>query len=170
MIVKLLIPAAVGALLGALVGRLRKCPDGGCPLTQSPKRGALWGALLGVAFAVAATPGLFSPKVEMSTAVTQLSSESEFQSQVLDVEGKAVVLFHASWCGPCQRFKPTFNTVAEQLGSDHAFIGIDVDQAPALAEKYDVRGIPTVIVFDKGKVLTRFSGAPSETDLRNALN
>lgn len=67
-----------------------------------------------------------------------------------------VIDFNATWCGPCQQFKPIFHKVAEDYAGKATFVSVDVDQCPALKEQFEVSSIPqiTVVRPDGTKVTT----------------
>ncbi len=75
------------------------------------------------------------------------------------IHGDSPVLvdFFATWCGPCQMMQPILEDVAAQV-SDVKIIKVDVDKNPAAAQNFQVRGVPTLILFEKGKVVWRKSG------------
>lgn len=70
-----------------------------------------------------------------------------------------VVDFWAPWCGPCLSFAPTYEKVADQEKSNFVFAKVDTERNPQASQAYGIRGIPTLIVFDKGKEKARISGA-----------
>ena len=70
-----------------------------------------------------------------------------------------VVDFWAEWCGPCRSFAPTFAQAAQQAGSDYAFVKLDTEKWQEPSQRYQVRGIPTLILFHRGAELNRISGA-----------
>jgi thioredoxin 1 len=93
---------------------------------------------------------------------------ANFEDQVLLSEQPVIVDFYADWCGPCKMLSP----VLEQLANDHADVKIakvNVDEEPALAERYRVRGIPYVALFKDGKLASQAVGykpkAALEADL-----
>ena len=74
--------------------------------------------------------------------------------------------FSATWCGPCKVFKPVMNEIA---GEGHSVQFIDVDQSPDLAQKYNVRSVPTVVVEENGSEVNRVMGAVSKQQMLNSL-
>ena len=69
---------------------------------------------------------------------------------------KTMKYFSATWCGPCKSFKPVINEIASE-GYSVQFI--DIDQSSAIAEQYNVRSVPTVVIEENGVEVDRFVGA-----------
>ena len=91
-----------------------------------------------------------------------------FDDLVLSSDQAVIVDFYADWCGPCKMLSP----VLEQLGNEHTevkIVKVNVDEEPALAERYRVRGIPYIALFRDGKLATQVVGykpkAALEADL-----
>ena len=76
------------------------------------------------------------------------------------IEGDTPVLvdFFAEWCGPCKMMQPILEDTAKQLGGKVKILKVDVDRNPLAASKFQVRGVPTLILFSKGEVVWRQSG------------
>jgi len=67
--------------------------------------------------------------------------------------------FWAPWCGPCLQFAPTFEQAARQIEPQARLAKIDTEAEPALAQRYGIRSIPTLMVFRQGKEVARVAGA-----------
>lgn len=80
-----------------------------------------------------------------------------------------IVDFHAVWCGPCKVQSPILKELALELGDRVKIIKIDVDQNSAMASRYQIQSVPTLIVFKDGKLVWRQSGVVSKNDLRGVL-
>lgn len=76
------------------------------------------------------------------------------------IQSKKPILvdFFATWCGPCKMLSPILKEVKDQLGEQISIIKIDVDKNQQIASLYQVRGVPTMILFQNGKQLWRQSG------------
>lgn len=80
-----------------------------------------------------------------------------------------LVDFFAEWCGPCKTLAPILKEVKKELGETVRIIKIDVDKNQPLANKYQVRGVPTMLLFKNGKQLWRKSGALPKYDIIEAI-
>ncbi|MFA9190632.1 thioredoxin [Flavobacterium sp. FZUC8N2.13] len=78
--------------------------------------------------------------------------------KLIQSEKPILIDFFATWCGPCKMLSPILKEVKEQLGEQISIIKIDVDKNQQIASQYQVRGVPTMILFQKGKQLWRQSG------------
>jgi len=76
------------------------------------------------------------------------------------IEGDTPVLvdFFAEWCGPCKMMQPILEDTAKQLGGKVKILKVDVDRNPLAASRFQVRGVPTLVLFSKGEVVWRQSG------------
>ena len=90
-------------------------------------------------------------------------------NEIINSSTPVLVDFSAAWCGPCQAMSPVLKKVAGKIGSSARIIKIDVDKNPKLASQYKVKGVPTFILFKKGKKLWRDSGMQSAAQLEKLL-
>lgn len=97
-------------------------------------------------------------------------TDDNWDTEVLKSETPVVVDFWAVWCGPCKQIAPTIDALAtENLGK--ARIGkLDVDNNGATAQRYQVRGIPTILVFKGGQVVGQRVGATGKSDLQGLID
>jgi thioredoxin 1 len=86
-------------------------------------------------------------------------------NQIIQSDKPVLVDFFATWCGPCQMLAPILKEVKANLGERISIIKIDVDKNQAVAAQYQVRGVPTMILFQNGKQLWRQSGVMSKEDI-----
>lgn len=78
--------------------------------------------------------------------------------EIINSERPVLIDFFATWCQPCKVQSSVLNTVKENVGESARIIKVDVDQYPALAAQYGVRGVPTLAVFKNGEMLWKESG------------
>jgi thioredoxin 1 len=90
-------------------------------------------------------------------------------SDLINSDQPVLVDFYADWCGPCKTMAPVLKNVAGKLGDKVKIIKVDVEKNPAAAAKYNVRSIPTFIIFKKGQIKWQQSGALPEGMLIDVL-
>lgn len=84
---------------------------------------------------------------------------------IIHSELPVLIDFHADWCGPCKMLAPILKEVKKELGEAIKVIKIDVDKNQSLAAKYQVRGVPTMMLFKNGKQVWRQSGVLQKNDI-----
>ncbi len=84
---------------------------------------------------------------------------------IINSEKPVLIDFFATWCGPCKTLAPILKQVKDNLGERITILKIDVDKNQELASKYQVRGVPTMILFQNGKQLWRQSGVISKEEI-----
>jgi thioredoxin 1 len=84
---------------------------------------------------------------------------------IINSEKPVLIDFFATWCGPCQMLLPVLNQVKESLKDRITIIKIDVDKNQEMAQKYQVRGVPTLMLFQQGKQLWRQSGVLTKEEI-----
>jgi thioredoxin 1 len=92
-------------------------------------------------------------------------------SQLINSDELVLVDFYATWCGPCQTMAPILKDVKESLGDKLKIIKVDVDKNQALMStpQFQVRGVPTLMLFRNGKMLWRQSGVIPKDDLMKTI-
>ncbi|MEG3659207.1 thioredoxin [Arenibacter palladensis] len=86
-------------------------------------------------------------------------------NNIINSETPVLVDFHADWCGPCKMLAPILKQVKDEMGNDLKIVKIDVDKNQSLASTYQVRGVPTMILFKNGKQVWRQSGVLQKNDI-----
>lgn len=97
-------------------------------------------------------------------------TDSQFAHEVLQAEGIAVVDFWAPWCGPCHQMSQVLEAFATANGDAVRVFKLDVDENPRTADRYEIRGVPTIIFFYQGNPVYTSRGAMSASNLKNKLD
>ncbi|MEB2781800.1 thioredoxin [Algoriphagus sp. C2-6-M1] len=87
-----------------------------------------------------------------------MSAKAKTFQELIDGDQAVLVDFFATWCGPCKMMQPILEDTAKQMGDKVRILKVDVDKNQLAASKFQVRGVPTLILFQKGKILWRESG------------
>lgn len=92
-------------------------------------------------------------------------TDASFETDVLQSDTPALVDFWAEWCGPCKMIAPILDEIADEYAGKITICKVDVDSNTESAAKFNVRGIPTLLVFKNGTVEATKVGALSKTQL-----
>lgn len=91
-------------------------------------------------------------------------------NEMINVEQLTLVDFFATWCGPCKMMHPILEQLKEKMGDDIRILKVDVDKNEALSMQYRIQSVPTLMLFKKGEMLWRQSGAMSLNDLMQKIS
>ena len=91
----------------------------------------------------------------MTTTVT----EQSFEEEVLQSEKPVIVDFWAEWCGPCHAVAPVLDRIVDERNGDLKLVKVNIDEQPALSQRYGVQSIPTMILFKGGQPVKTVIGA-----------
>ncbi|MCC7522104.1 MAG: thioredoxin [Flavobacteriaceae bacterium] len=107
-----------------------------------------------------------APMVENHEKILVLTDQNFDQS----IQNKTVLVdFWAEWCMPCKVMAPILNDLSGEL-PDGKYIGkIDIEKYPKMSQKYGIRGIPTLVLFENGKEIDRFVGVKQKTFLKSKM-
>jgi len=94
---------------------------------------------------------------------------SNFDEVVVNSEIPVLVDFWAPWCGPCKMMAPNFNNAAKNFPLKALFVKVNTEEEQSLGARFNIRSIPTLILFKSGKELHRLSGALSEEQLNSLV-
>ena len=92
-------------------------------------------------------------------------TDSSFEEDVINSGLPVLVDFWAEWCGPCKMISPVLDEVAREQGENIKFVKVNVDECPDTPAKYNVRGIPSLLIFKDGEVVATRVGAISKSQL-----
>ena len=97
-------------------------------------------------------------------------SDNSFEADVLKSDRPVLVDFWAQWCAPCRMLAPTVEAVAEKYAESASVVKLNVDDNPAISQRYGIKGIPTLILFKNGKEEERVVGATSKEAISRMID
>ena len=100
----------------------------------------------------------------------EMINDSNFETEVLKADKPVLVDFFATWCGPCRQMLPIVTELSEEMTEQIKIVKLDVDEAPSVAEKYEIQSIPTMILFKDGQVKATRNGASTKAELQDWIS
>ena len=100
----------------------------------------------------------------------QTFTDGNFDDSVLKSGNTVLVDFWAEWCGPCKRLGPTVDALAAEYAGKVTVGKLNVDENPNVSSKFQIRGIPTLLIFKGGQVVESIVGLAQKDDLKKAID
>ena len=105
----------------------------------------------------------------IDTNIFKINSEADFSRKVLDSDKPVIVKFETDWCGACKTMAPVFEKSADEFVGKMKFTQVDADKQKELAQRYEIKGVPTFIFFKDGKIVEKIEGGMDEDDFVNKI-
>jgi len=109
-------------------------------------------------------------KAQTATDKVQTFTDGNFDETVLKSGGPVLVDFWAEWCGPCKRIAPMIDALAGEYNGKITIGKLNVDENPSVAFKYQVKGIPTLLLFKDGQVVESVVGVAQKDYLKSVID
>lgn len=97
------------------------------------------------------------------------TKKKSFKDLIASPTTPVLVDFHATWCGPCQMLSPIVSEVSKEMGDQLKVVKVDIDKNQRAAQQFNIKGVPTLILFKGGKVVWRQSGLMTKRDLKASV-
>ena len=98
---------------------------------------------------------------------TTKTTDSDFSADVLNADKPVLVDFWAEWCGPCKAIGPALEELSDVHGEASSIVKLNIDENPLTPQQYNVRGIPTLLIFKGGEVVAEKIGAVPKSQLES---
>lgn len=109
---------------------------------------------------------LYSSRRRLSTAIHASKKFRNFEEMLQTFHDKPVLVsFHTRYCGPCKLMKKELRAVRDEIGDDVHVFAVDTEKWPSLSARYEVQGLPTVVIFYHGEILYRVEGVETAEKL-----
>jgi thioredoxin 1 len=99
----------------------------------------------------------------------QVVTEATFEQEVLSSDKPVLVDFWAEWCQPCHLVAPVLDKIVEERADELKLVKINIDEQPALAQRYGIASIPTMVLFKEGEPAAAAIGAQPKSALERSL-
>ena len=106
----------------------------------------------------------------MASEFVKEFTDQNFEQEVLKSATPVLVDFWAEWCAPCRMLAPTIDAIANQFGESAGVVKVNVDDNTSTAQRYGIKGIPTLILFSGGKEVERVVGATSKDSISKMIS
>ncbi len=108
--------------------------------------------------------------MDQSASTLAQITDQDFEEKVLNASSPVLVDFWAEWCGPCRALGPVIESLSEKYGDKAVIAKVDIDANQQIAMKYGIRSIPTVILFNGGKIVETFVGVRPRGDYEASID